>query len=122
MTRYARGLSFREAFFLTDRRDAMCTECGAPDDQCEQHFHVCLAKEFEDAAHGAVHHLTVSAFMLQHSSRLTREGWLYERELLRDFLVNSKPPSRIRQENRDRVDSGKRGFRIKSRDAQPKIP
>lgn len=121
MTRFARGLSFREAFFLTDAVYPMCSECGASGNQCEERFHACLAKEFEDAGYGAVHHLTVSAYMLQHSSKLTREGWLYERDLLRDFLVNNKPPAKVRQQNRARLDSGRREFKIKSRVAQPKV-
>ena len=35
-----------------------CPECGALDNTCEARFHECLAKEFEDSAYGAVHHLT----------------------------------------------------------------
>ena len=59
--------------------------------------------------------------MLQHSSKLTREGWLYERELLREFLVENKPPAFIRKQNKDLVDSGKRKFKIKSRNGLPVI-
>ena len=68
-----------------------CPECGAPDSACEACFNECLVKEFEDAAYGVVHHLTVAAYMLQHSSKLTREGWLHERNLLREFLVEDRP-------------------------------
>ena len=80
-----------------------------------------LALEFTDAGFGAIHHLTVTAYMIQHSSKLTREGWLHERELLREFLVENKPPAFIRKQNRDLVDSGKRTFKIKSRDGKPVI-
>jgi hypothetical protein len=59
--------------------------------------------------------------MLQHSSKLTREGWLHERELLKEFLVENKPPSYIRKQNKDLVDSGKRTFKIKSTDGKPVI-
>jgi len=59
--------------------------------------------------------------MLQHSSNLTREGWLYERELLRAFLVEDKTPAFIRRQNRDWVDGGKRTFKIKSKDGSPFI-
>jgi hypothetical protein len=52
---------------------------------------------------------------------LTREGWLYERELLREFLVENKPPAFIRKQNKDLVDSGKRKFKIKSRNGLPVI-
>ncbi len=98
-----------------------CPECSAPDNACEIRFNECLALEFSDAAYGAVHHLTVAAYVLQHSSKLTREGWLHERKLLREFLVENKPPAYIRKQNKDLVDSGKRTFKIKSRDGKPVI-
>ena len=98
-----------------------CPDCGAPDNACEARFHEFLVKEFEDPSYGTVHHLTVAAYMLQHSSKLTREGWLYERELLREFLVENKPPAFMRKQNKDLVDSGKRKFKIKSKDGLPVI-
>ena len=98
-----------------------CPECGAPENLCQTRFDECLALEFTDAAYGAVHHLTVTAYMLQHSSKLTREGWLHERELLNEFLVENKPPAFIRKQNKDLVDSGKRTFKIKSTDGKPVI-
>jgi len=93
-----------------------CPECGGPD--CRSRFDEFLALEFTDAGYGAVHHLTVTAYMLQHSSQLTREGWLYERDLMREFIVEGKSPSVIRQQVKDSVDSGKRTFRFKSTDGQ----
>jgi len=98
-----------------------CPECGATDTLCKIHFDEFLVLEFTDAVYGAVHHLTVAAYMLQHSSKLTREGWLHERELLREFLVENKPPQFIRKQNRDLVDSGKRKFKITSKDGLPVI-
>jgi hypothetical protein len=98
-----------------------CPECGAPDNACETRFNECLVLEFSDTAYGAVHHLTVAAYMLQHSSKLTREGWLHERKLLKDFLVEDKPPAYVRQQNKELVDSGKRPFKIKSTDGKPVI-
>ncbi len=100
----------------------MCTECGAPADTCEVRFHECLAQEFEDPRFGRVHNLTVSAYMLQHSSKLTREGWLHERDLLREFILGSKSSEQIRKERRNLVDSGKRTFKIKSRTGLRVIP
>jgi hypothetical protein len=88
---------------------------------CSECFNECLALEFSDAAYSTVHHLTVAAYLVQHSSKLTREGWLYERNLLKEFLVKNKPPAFIRQQNRDLVDSGKRTFKIKSKDGKPVI-
>lgn len=98
-----------------------CPECGAPEGACEAHYNECLVKEFTDTGYGAVHHLTVATYMLQHSSKLTKEGWLFERGLLREFLIEKKPPAFIRKQNRDVVDSGKRQFKIKAKDGLPKI-
>ncbi len=100
----------------------MCEECGAPDRECAIHFDECLAREFEDARYGRVHNLTVSSYMLQHSSKLSREGWLYERDLLREFLLGGKSPEEIRKERQAVLDSGNRTFRLKSKDGQPVIP
>ncbi len=99
----------------------MCNECGAPGTTCEEHFNECIAREFQDLAYGRVHNLTVSAYMLQHSSKLTLEGWLYERDLLREFILGGKSPEQIRKEKKDVVDGGKRTFKIKSRTGQPVI-
>ena len=98
-----------------------CPECGAVEILCKERFDEFLVLEFTDAGYGAVHHLTVAAYMLQHSSKSTREGWLHERELLREFLIENKPPSFIRKQNKDLVDSGKRKFKIKSKDGLPVI-
>lgn len=98
-----------------------CTECGAPDGVCQARFDEFLALEFTDAGYGAVHHLTVAAYMLQHSSKLTPAGWLEMRSLLREFLVEAKPPAFIRKQNKQKVDSGKRSFKFKSQTGQPVI-
>ena len=98
-----------------------CPECGASETLCQTRFDEFLFLEFTDAGYGAVHHLTVTAYMIQHSSKLTREGWLHERGLLHEFLVENKPPAFIRKQNKDLVDSGKRTFKIKSRDGEPVI-
>ena len=100
----------------------MCVECGAPDDECEARFNECLAMEFQDPRYGRVHNLTVSTYMLQHSSKLTRAGWLYERDLLREFIISGKAPERVRDERRDLLDGSKRSFKIKSKTGQPIIP
>jgi hypothetical protein len=96
-----------------------CPECGAADNLCQSRFDEFLVLEFTDPGYGAVHHLTVATYMLQHSSKMSREGWLHERELLREFLVENKPPSFIRKQNKDLVDSGKRTFKFKSTDGKP---
>ncbi len=98
-----------------------CPECGAPDHSCQTRFDEFLVLEFTDAGYGAVHHLTVATYMLQHSSKMTRAGWLHERDLLREFLVENKSPAFIRKQNKDLVDSGKRTFKFKSKDGKPVI-
>jgi hypothetical protein len=98
-----------------------CPECGAADALCKTRFDEFLVLEFTDAGYGAVHHLTVAAYMVQHSSKMTREGWLHERDLLKEFLVEKKPPALIRKQIKDTVDSGKRTFKIKSKTCVPVI-
>jgi len=98
-----------------------CPECGVPETLCKTRFDEFLALEFSGMAYGAVHNLTVATYMIQHSSRLSREGWLYERDLLREFIVENKSPSLIRQQVKDAVDSGKRTFKFKSTDGKPVI-
>jgi hypothetical protein len=98
-----------------------CLECGATETLCKTRFDEFLVLEFTNTGYGAVHHLTVAAYMLQHSSKLTREGWLHMRELLSEFIVEKKPPSFIRKQNRDLVDSGKRKFKIRSKDGEPVV-
>lgn len=98
-----------------------CPECGAPDHLCQSRFDEFLILEFSDAGYGAVHHLTVATFMVQHSSRMTREGWQYERDLLREFLIENKTPAMIRKQIKDTVDSGKRTFKFKSKTGVPVI-
>lgn len=100
---------------------SVCPECGAPDNLCQTRFDEFLVLEFTDASYGAVHHLTVAAFMVQHSSKMRREGWQYERDLLNEFLVEGKTPATVRKQIRDTVDSGKRTFQFKSRTDLPVI-
>jgi hypothetical protein len=98
-----------------------CPECGAPNNLCQTRFDEFLVLEFTDAGYGAVHHLTVATFMIQHSSKMTREGWQYERDLLREFLVGKKTPAMMRKQIKDTVDSGKRTFKFKSKTGVPVI-
>ena len=98
-----------------------CPECSALDILCKTRFDEFLVLEFADINYGAIHHLTVTTYMLQHSSKLTRDGWLHMRQLLKEFLVENKPPEQVRKQNRDLVDSGKRKFKIASRDGLPVI-
>jgi hypothetical protein len=98
-----------------------CPECGAVDSLCQARFDEFLVLEFTDPGYGAVHHLTVATYMLQHSSKMTHDGWRYERDLLRDFIIEKKSPATIRKQIKDNVDSGKRTFKFKSKDEVPVI-
>ena len=98
-----------------------CPECGAADNLCQTRFDEFLVLEFTDPGYGEVHNLTVCTFMVQHSSRMSKEGWLYERQLLREFVVEKKSPSLIRQQIKDSVDSGKRTFTFKSKTGLPVV-
>ena len=98
-----------------------CPECGVADNLCQTRFDEFLVLEFTDAGYGAVHHLTVATFMVQHSSRMTHEGWRYERDLLREFLVENKTPAMVRRQIKNKVDSGKRTFKFKSKTGIPVI-
>ncbi|WP_108668590.1 DUF5946 family protein [Euzebya rosea] len=43
-----------------------CPHCGGP--ECETRFHACLEQDYSDPGYGAVHHLVVGAYMLQHDA------------------------------------------------------
>jgi hypothetical protein len=92
-----------------------CPECGAPVTEkysCTEHFHRFLILEFSDPEYGAVHHLTVAAYMLQHPSRLSRSGWLGMRALLSRFLEEGIDPQSVRAEMRAEVDSSQRTWSL----------
>jgi hypothetical protein len=92
-----------------------CPLCGAEfpaGAQCCDRFDLCLAKEFENpATYGAVHHLTVACYMLQHNA-YSREGWLSTRELLVQFIQEGRTPAEVRAQNRRKLDSQQRKWSI----------
>ena len=68
----------------------------------------CLALEFENpGTYGAVHHLTVACYMLQHN-RYSREGWLQARALLAEFVDQGANPDQVRREHRQAFNQQKR--------------
>jgi hypothetical protein len=96
-----------------------CPECGAlsgapgtEEDSCTDRFHRFLILEFGDPEYGAVHHLTVATYMLQHPSRLSRKGWLEMRALLARFLEEGISPQAMRAEMRAEVDRGQRTWSL----------
>jgi len=97
--------------------NSKCPECGADWSSgvtCEQNFHQFGFWELADLEHlGSVHHLMVLSYHLQHPSLYSPEGLAHAKTLLVDFVVRGVTPQQVRQRDRDKVDSGKRRFKIK---------
>ena len=93
-----------------------CPECGAAwtdGRTCRDAFDQMLAWEFEDpGGAGAVHHLTVLCYHLQHPSLYTPEGLRRARAVLAEFVEQGTSPHEIRRRNRDALDSGKRAWKV----------
>jgi hypothetical protein len=97
-----------------------CSECGAPEapeDGCRRRFDVCEALELTDPAYAGVHHLTVSAYMLQHPTQLSVRGWHELRDLLGRFLNDGASPMDFRNESRRAMSSGRRDWRVTGEDS-----
>ena len=97
-----------------------CPDCGAPiadNGSCRALFDELLAHEYVfPAAFGAVHHLTVAAYYLQHPrgfSRAAIRGW---RAIITESLDGTATPAEFL--GRARAQSDARA-RIRERDAQP---
>ncbi len=92
-----------------------CPQCRATlprGETCRERFDLCMAKELENAdSYGAVHHLSVPCYMLQHNA-YSKAGWLYTREALRRFVRDGIPPSYVRQHDGWKLDSGNRTWRV----------
>lgn len=92
----------------------ICPLCGAryPDGNgCQERFDLALARELEDPAYGAVHHLTVPAYMLQHN-RYSAAGWRWSRALLAESVRGGLSPADARRAYRRQLDSGNRDWSI----------
>jgi len=71
-----------------------------------------MALEYENpTAWGAVHHLTVACYMLQHNA-YARQVWLEAREMLAQFIQGGVTPAAMRVRNRSRLDSGHRAWSV----------
>jgi hypothetical protein len=87
---------------------SFCPECGAPWQvglTCADCFHQMLYWENENPLLGAVHHLMVLAYHLQHPSLYSPEGLAYSLQLLADFLKHDLTPEQARKQNRFVVSS-----------------
>ena len=91
-----------------------CNQCGAVYDDgtdCESCFHALLAYENErPAAFGAVHHLTVATYYLQHPAGYTREALAHWREIVGKALAGGDSASirDLRQLSSKRFEGSKR--------------
>jgi hypothetical protein len=96
-----------------------CPECGAAllaNENCEMHFHQMLFWEAEHPDYGAeVHHLMVLCYFVQHPTLYSQEGLHEAKQLLLGFIRDSVSPQEMRRKIRNRVDSGKRDFKITAR-------
>lgn len=80
--------------------------------QCRERFDICIAAEFENpAGFGAVHHLTVLCYMLQHNA-YSHNAWLAAREMLSRFIQEGVSPSSLGRQVRALVDGGNRTWSI----------
>ena len=100
---------------LTVEQSQKCPQCGAEvplGGQCRNRFDLCLAYEYENpTTFGAVHHLTVACYMLQHNA-YSRNVWLAAREMVTQFIYQGITPADVRKKNRKRLDSGQRNWRV----------
>lgn len=90
-----------------------CSECGASltsGRSCQDYFDELLAKEYSNSEYGAVHHLSVPAYMLQHPSRLSKRGWLEMRRLLTSFIQQGKSPNEVRKTTQKSIQNNQRDF------------
>ena len=80
---------------------------------CEDLFHQMLAWEWDDPANLVVHHLTVLSYHLQHPSLYSPEGLAGAKGLLVGFVERGVSPEEARRALSAKVDSGKRGYKIR---------
>jgi len=102
---------------------ASCPDCGAPiadNGSCRSLFDELLAHEYAfPAAFGAVHHLTVAAYYLQHPrgfSRAAIRGW---RSIITESLDGAATPAEFLRRARAPSDAKVRTVRIRERGTQP---
>lgn len=92
-----------------------CPQCGAGlpfDEPCRHRFDLCLAFEYQNpTAFGAVHHLTVACYLLQHNA-YTRDVWLEARQMVAQFVRDGVTPAEMRQQNRAKFANGQRSWRV----------
>lgn len=96
-----------------------CPTCGAPADEqelwCKLAFEQMLVWDFTDPHAGAVHHLTVLCYHLQHPHLYSQAGLDHAKHLLYQFLIIGKSPQALRHEMSESVQSDTRTFSISAK-------
>jgi hypothetical protein len=92
-----------------------CLDCGAElkdDETCRERFDRCLAFEYEHPeTYGAVHHLTVPCYMLQHNE-YSKDAWSEARQMVAQFVHKNSSPQEMLKLNRVRYDRRHRKWRV----------
>lgn len=101
-----------------------CSQCSAgfpPGETCRDRFDLCLAKEFEHPdTYGAVHYFTVACYMLQHNE-YSRQAWLDTRAGLAQVLRQGLTPAALRKQNRQKLDSSQRKWKVTRGERIPEV-
>lgn len=95
-----------------------CPECGAARSNggtCQDDFYQMLYWEAEEPARGVVHHLAVLCYHLQHPSLYSPAGLRHALGLLEDFVVRGQSPAEVRNNNRTKVASDQRAWKVTAR-------
>ena len=71
--------------------------------------------ENEFPGHGQVHHLAVLCYYLQHPSLYSPEGLAAGMRLLVDFIERGISPQESRRQNREKVNSSNRSWKVTAR-------
>lgn len=104
--------------------EKQCQDCGAllhSDASCRERFERCLVLEYENpTTFGAVHHLLVASYMLQHNE-YSREGWLGARDILVQALERGDSPASLRRKYRHQVDSSNRSWSVTRGEKMPGV-
>lgn len=90
----------------------VCAQCGAAfesDETCAERFAATQSREFEDPGYGAVHHLSVPSYLLQHN-RYARAGWLATRQQLAWFVANNLTPDQALRHASSLLAGGRRAW------------
>ena len=74
---------------------------------CRDKFGEMLALEFEDpTVFGAVHHITVICFNIQHPATFTEESLAWMKSSLRAIIVDGLSPTELRKQVRKKTKGG----------------